>query len=80
MKAIELKGKVDEKGILRLDMPLKLTNTQVKVIVLVPEVEDDMEDMFWLQGISVNNAFDFLSDEAENIYSLTDGVAANYEA
>ncbi len=80
MKALELKGKVDEKGVLRVETPLKGANTAVKVIILVPEAEDVMEDSLWLQGIAGNSAFDFLADEAEDIYSLTDGEPLTHEA
>lgn len=80
MKALELQGKVDEKGILRIETPLKGTNTAVKVIILVPKAEDDIEDSLWLQGIAGNSTFDFLADEAEDIYSLTDGEPLTHEA
>jgi hypothetical protein len=45
MKAIEVMGTVDEQGQLALDTPLTLDRkSRVKVIVLIPEEENDEED------------------------------------
>ena len=72
MKAIEIKASIDEKGQLKVDVPLKIINKRVKVIVLVPE-DNDLDDDEWIVGLSSNPAFDFLKEGAENIYSVTDG-------
>lgn len=72
MKALELNGFLDDKGVLKLDNPLKIINQQVKVIILIPE-KDDIDDTSWLQGVSSNSAFDFLNEEGEDIYSVADG-------
>ena len=33
----------------------------------------DLKDKEWLRSLSINAAFDFLLDEAEDIYKLDDG-------
>jgi len=71
MKAIEVKGKIDEQGKLALDHNLPLRNKDVRVIILTEE-EDEEEEKQWLQSIGNNPAFDFLKDE-EGIYTLEDG-------
>ena len=44
MKAIEATGKIDAQGQLTLDTPLRLTTpNQVRVIVLIPESEVELE-------------------------------------
>lgn len=73
MKAIEIAGKIDEQGLLKIDKPLRLHNKQVKIIILIPEEEDEMDDALWLQGITFNPAFDFLAEEEEDIYTIEDG-------
>ncbi len=72
MKAIEIKASIDEKGNLKMDTPLKIVNQRVKIIILVPE-GNDLDDDEWMEGHSSNPAFDFLKEEAENIYTLADG-------
>ncbi|RDV16251.1 hypothetical protein DXT99_06160 [Pontibacter diazotrophicus] len=72
MKAIEVTGEIDNKGVLRLDHPLKVRDKKVKVIILVSE-DEELEDKQWLAAMTNNPVFDFLHEEQENIYSLTDG-------
>ncbi len=52
--------------------------SRVRVIVLYDE-NNDIKEKDWLQAASINGAFDFLNDEAEDIYTLQDGVALNVE-
>lgn len=73
MKAIEIAGKIDHQGLLKIDAPLQMHNKRVKVIILVLDDEDEMEDTLWLKGISTNPVFDFLEGEEEDIYSIKDG-------
>ena len=47
-------------------------NQKVKLIILIPEVED-IEEEEWLSAIQNNEAFDFLHDPEEDIYSIEDG-------
>ena len=72
MKAIETSGEIDKEGILRLLKPLSEKDKKVRVIVLVPEGEDE-EEMLWMKAISKNPSFSFLEDPAEDIYSSKDG-------
>ncbi|RDC64302.1 hypothetical protein [Adhaeribacter pallidiroseus] len=74
MQKIEVTGRIDNMGILRLDDPLKVKEKKVKVIIFLPEEE---EDTLWLKSITHNAAFDFLHNESEDIYRLTDGQPFN---
>ena len=73
MIAIETTGTVDEYGQLHLRKPLQIAATDVRVLVLVPN-DAELTDDNWLAAQAQNPAFDFLHDEAENVYSATDGV------
>lgn len=74
MKAVAVKGKIDKDGVLRVIDPLTYRDQEVQVIILIPEDEDELpNDTEWLAGLSTNPAFDFLNDEAEDIYTLEDG-------
>ncbi|MFN7118155.1 MAG: hypothetical protein ACK4TA_15250 [Saprospiraceae bacterium] len=72
MKAVAIKGMIDQHGVLTLEAPLRYRNQEVQVIILIPE-EELLDDAQWLKGINTNPAFDFLQDEAEDIYTLEDG-------
>ncbi len=72
MVAIESSGTINQEGQLILNHPLDLRNQKVKVLILVPDVSDDEE---WLTAIHTTPSFDFLQDEAENIYTLNDGIS-----
>jgi hypothetical protein len=79
MSAIETTGIVDDQHQLRLDEPLPIPGqSRVRVIVLVPEVEDISEEG-WPKAASTSPVFDFLKDAAEDIYSVTDGKPFNDE-
>jgi len=62
MIAFETKGLIDNDGFLTVEQPIALRNRKVRVLVLLPE---DQENMEWLQAVSSNPAFDFLADEDE---------------
>lgn len=68
MKAIETTGLFDDKGVLRIQFPLSIKNRKVKLIILIPE-EEDIEGEEWLSAIDNNEAFDFLHDPEEDIYT-----------
>ncbi len=70
MIAFETSGTIDKDGFLTIKQPIALRNRNVRVLVLLPEDNDNAE---WLQAVSSNPAFEFLADEAEDIYSLHDG-------
>lgn len=73
MRAIEATGTIDKKGILRLDNPLVMREKKVKVIILVSDEKEETEDKLWLSAMTNNPAFQFLHDEQEDLYNLTDG-------
>ena len=75
--AIETTGTIEQSGRITIDETFSVNApTSVRVIVLFPETEDLSENE-WLQAASKNEAFDFLNDPEEDIYSLTDGKPLN---
>jgi hypothetical protein len=73
VNAIETTGVVDAQHQLRLDEPLPIPDqSRVRVIVLVPEIED-VSEAAWTQAVSTSPAFDFLKDAAEDVYTAADG-------
>ena len=71
--AIETTGIVDAQHQLRLDEPLPIPDqSRVRVIVLVPAA-DDLSEESWTKAMSASPAFDFLRDEAEDVYTAADG-------
>ncbi len=75
LTAIETTGMIEPDGKIVIDETFSVNApTAVRVIVLFPESEDTNENE-WLQAASKNEAFDFLNDADEDIYSLTDGKA-----
>src|SRR4051794_38699525 len=73
MNAIETTGLIDEQRQLRLDEPLPIVSpSRVRALILVPDAAD-IEERAWLNAAASNPAFDFLKDEAENVYTRTDG-------
>ncbi len=80
MTAIEMSGMVDEHNQLKLDDSLPFSGPRrVRVIVLSP-MDDEVDEIQWLQAASRNPAFAFLADLEEDIYSATDGEPFNDEA
>ncbi len=74
MKAIEIRTKTDKKGHLKINYQLNKSDSNVRVLILVDENSDENDDeKLWMESISNNPALDFLKDEAEDIYSITDG-------
>ena len=73
MHAIEMTGTVDTEHRLILDATLPIAGpTRVRVIVLVDN-QDEVTETTWLKAAAANAAFNFLKDDSEDIYSLTDG-------
>jgi hypothetical protein len=72
LSAIETTATVSANRQLLLDADLP-ENVSAKVRVIVLFSEDDFDENEWLTAASKNDAFDFLNDEAEDIYSLQDG-------
>jgi len=78
MKAIEINTRTDKQGHLKLNYQLNKKDRKVRVIILIDEQSDDIdEEKEWLISIQSNPAFDFLKEPTENIYSLTDGEPFN---
>ncbi len=78
MKAIEISSKTDRNGHLKIDYPLELSESRVRVIILLEEKDRDFDDeKIWMKAVSNNPDFDFLKDKEEDIYSVEDGVPFN---
>ncbi len=76
-KAIETTGMINAQKRLVLDHPLPVEGPiRVKVVILLPE-ETDIGDKEWYQAASKNQAFDFLKEPEEDIYTLADGRPFN---
>lgn len=71
--AVETTGTIEQNGhlVVAETFPVNAP-TQVRVIVLFPE-DDDVTDSEWYRAAKQNDAFEFLADPAEDIYSLDDG-------
>jgi hypothetical protein len=78
MKAIEITTKTDKYGHLKINYPMNKKESNVRIIILVDEKNEDVdEEKLWMNSISSNPAFDFLKNIEEDIYSLTDGEPFN---
>ena len=77
LTAIETTGTIEQSGRITIDETFSVNApTSVRVIVLFSETED-LSEGGWLQAASTNEAFDFLNDAEEVIYSLADGKPLN---
>ncbi len=77
MQAIETTGIINNNNILKIQHKInkQFLNKSVRILILLePESTDEIDEKLWLKSISQNNAFNFLNDSEENIYSLTDGT------
>ena len=77
MKAIEIKSKTNKKGELNIHYELGKSEENVRVLILIEDSPNIDEEKEWIESFAKNPAFDFLSDESEDIYSLTDGEPFN---
>lgn len=73
MKAIEIEYKTDNKGRLNIEYQLNRSNSAVRVLIFVKDSTSQEEEKEWLKAISGNPAFEFLKNDSEDLYSLTDG-------
>ncbi len=73
--AIETTGTITTDRNILLDEGLPLSEkSRVRVIVFVDEPNgDDIDETEWMRFLATNEAFDFLADETEDIYTLEDG-------
>ena len=51
-----------------------LPNQEIEITVKTLSEPDDLSEQEWLQAMTTNPSFDFLHNEAEAIYSSTDGT------
>ena len=73
LTAIEMTGTINANHEIVLDEELPgNTPSRVRVIVLFDE-DADIGEKEWMKAASGNDVFDFLHDEAEDIYTLEDG-------
>ena len=70
MQALETIGTIDKKGYLILSKPLEYRNKIVKIIVLIADDNDTIENEEWLAALSTNPVYDFLKDDEEDVYTL----------
>lgn len=72
-KSIETTGFVNAHYELLPDEQLPMIKpSRVRVIILFTENDALLSEAEWLKNASQNQAFDFLKDKEEDIYSLTD--------
>jgi hypothetical protein len=74
MPKVSLQAHFDGEKIV-LDEPMDLpVDTRLVVTVLQPHVEDDADaEEAWLRAAAGSDAFAFLADDAEDIYTAEDG-------
>jgi hypothetical protein len=74
LTAIETTGTINANHQIVLDEELPdNAPSRVRVIVLFDENANDFNEKEWMKSASDNEVFDFLNDEAEDIYALEDG-------
>jgi hypothetical protein len=72
-RAVETTGTVDKEHRLVLDEPLPIEGpSKVRVIILLAD-DTDFDEKLWLQAARSNPAFEFLTDAAEDVYTVSDG-------
>ncbi|CAN5338947.1 hypothetical protein BH10ACI1_BH10ACI1_35470 [soil metagenome] len=73
LTAIETTGTIEQNGKIVIDETFSVdAPISVRVIVLFPE-SADIHESEWMQAASKNEAFDFLNEAEEDIYTLNDG-------
>ena len=73
LTAIETTGTIEPSGRIVINETFTVNApTAVRVIVLFPDNEDFSEQE-WLQAATKNEAFEFLNEPDEDIYTLADG-------
>ena len=76
--AIETTATLGKNRLLILDDDIPARESEkVRVIVLIDE---DLNERLWHRAADSNEAFEFLSDESEDIYSFEDGSPLSDEA
>ena len=77
LHAIETTATLDENGQLILDELLTIAlPRKVRVILLIPDIAEpaDPTEKEWLQAAAKNPVFAYLRENAEDLYTISDGV------
>jgi hypothetical protein len=72
MPLVSLQAHFDGKQIV-LDEPYELPVNAGLVITLLPEESTEITEAAWLKGVAASDAFAFLADPNEDIYTAVDG-------
>lgn len=74
MKAVELISNTDKDGNIKIEYKLSEEKKNVRVIILYEKENAAVDDNDLTEDyVTGNPAFEFLSDPAEDIYSIDDG-------
>ncbi|MBU1661931.1 MAG: hypothetical protein KKD28_10730 [Chloroflexi bacterium] len=73
MAAIEMTGTVDEYSQLKLDGYLPFSGPKRVRVIVLSSLDDEIDEISWLQAASRNPAFAFLANPEEDVYSITNG-------
>ena len=77
MRAIEIVSKTDKTGLLKINYKLDKSESNVRVLILLDDDNEQEDEKLWMRSISRNPAFNFLNDLVEEIYSSNDGEPLN---
>ena len=72
MPTVTLQAHYDGRQIV-LDEPYELPANAPLMVTVLPSSSDTDSEEAWLQAVSSSEAFAFLADPAEDIYTLADG-------
>jgi hypothetical protein len=72
MSTVAIPAHFDGKHIV-LDEPYELPPNASLLVTLLPASVEPTAEAAWLRAMGTSDAFDFLADEAEDIYTLADG-------
>ena len=72
LHAIETEGRIVDARHIETAVALPV-GRQVRVLVLLSAIEEDVSESEWLATAARNPVFEFLADAAEDIYTLEDG-------
>ncbi len=79
-RAFEISATVDAQHHLVLDNILPIRGPKkVRVFILVPDEEADIDETEWLHAAAKNPSYDFLNDPEEDIYTMNDGKPFEYQ-
>ncbi len=72
MSTIAIPAHFDGKQIV-LDEPFDFPDNAQLLVTLLPVAGDDVREDAWLKAVAKSDAFAFLADDAEDIYTSADG-------